>query len=367
VAGQSVALRLRVRRFFCDAIGCAARTFAEQVDGLTWRHGRRTSLCRSVLERIGLVLAGRAGARLAARLGLAASRGTLLGLVHALPDPEVGTVKVLGVDDFAIRRGRKYATVLIDAVTHRRVDVLPDRKSETLAAWLREHPGVQVVCRDGSAAYAEAIRQGAPKAVQASDRWHLWHNLAAAVEKCVVAHATRCNAAPRPEGSALAARTRERHAAVHNLLNQDVGLLECARRLGWSLNTVKRYARAKSVEELLRPPRYGACLADAHRDLLRRRLAEKTPVTGDPDRDPRAGLHRQRQPAGALHQPRSCRSRAHTALATPPRLLAHEQAPEPARPHPPPPRRPDRQLPRDDHARHPGARVRSHSHPAPRR
>ncbi|WP_218130523.1 transposase [Lentzea jiangxiensis] len=203
----------------------------------------------------------------------------LLGLVHALPDPEAGTVAVLGVDDFAIARGRKYATVLIDAVTHRRVDVLPDRKAATLAAWLREHPGVEVVCRDGSAAYAEAIRQAAPHAVQASDRWHLWHNLAAAVEKTVISHSACWNTTSSPAGSALAARTRERFAAVHDLLAEGAGLLECARRLGWALNTVKRYARAKRVEELLRPPRYGACLVDSHRDLVRQRLAEKVPVT----------------------------------------------------------------------------------------
>lgn len=280
VAGQPVVLRLRVRRFFCEDNDCGVRTFAEQVDGVTAKHARRTPLCRTVLEHIGLALAGRAGARLAVRLGLVAGRNSLLRLVHALPDPEVGTVAVLGVDDFAIRRGRKYATVLIDAVTHRRLDVLADRKAATLTAWLREHPGVQVVCRDGSAAYAEGVRQGAPDAVQASDRWHLWHNLAAAVEKCVVAHAGCWNTTPRAPGSALAARTRDRFAAVHNLLAQGVGLLDCARRLGWSLNTVKRYARAHEVEQLLRPPRYGACLVDAHRDVVRRRLAEKVPVTG---------------------------------------------------------------------------------------
>ncbi|WP_329792523.1 transposase [Lentzea sp. DG1S-22] len=179
-------------------------------------------------------------------------------------------------------RGRKYATVLIDAVTHRRVDVLPDRKAATPAAWLREHPGVEVVCRDGSAAYAEAIRQAAPHAAQASDRWNLWHNLATAAEKTVVARSPCWNTTPSPADSAVAARTRERFTAVHDLLAQGAGLLECARRLGWVLHTVKRYARAKRAEDLLRPPRYGACLVDSHRDLVRQRLAEKVPVTRIP-------------------------------------------------------------------------------------
>ena len=105
---------------------------------------------------------------------------------------------MLSVDDVALRRGRRYATVLIDAVTHRRIDVLPDRKAATLTTWLREHPGAEIVCRDGSAAYAEAIRQGAPEAVQASDRWHLWHGFGGAVEKTVIAHSTCWRAAPQP-------------------------------------------------------------------------------------------------------------------------------------------------------------------------
>jgi transposase len=275
VASQSTVLRLQVRRFFCATQDCPVRTFAEQVEGLTGKHARRTVLCQAALEHIGVALAGRAGER----LGWVAGRNTLLRLVQALPDPEVGTVTVLGVDDFALRRGHRYATVLIDAVTHRRVDVLPDRTAATLTEWLRQHPDIQMVCRDGSATYAEAIRVGLPHAVQISDRWHLWHNLAAAVEKTVIAHSDCWNTTPQPADSALAARTHDRFAAVHALLEQGVGLLQCARRLGWALNTVKRYARATRAEDLLRPPRYGRCLVDPHRDLVRRRLAEQVRVT----------------------------------------------------------------------------------------
>ncbi|MEV4281881.1 ISL3 family transposase [Actinoplanes xinjiangensis] len=278
VGGRAVTVQVRVRRLVCAAMSCPRRTFREQVPALTQRWARRTQQLTSLVADLAVITAGRSGAAVLARLGTRISRSTVLRVLMAKPIPAAPVPTVLSVDDFALRRGRHYATLLLDAVTHRRVDVLPDRKADTLAAWLREHPEVTVVCRDGSATYAEAIRDGAPQATQVSDRWHLWNNLGKAVEKTVIAH-SGCWQSSMPSGQRpVDERTRQRHAAVHQLLGQGVGLLECARRLGWALNTVKRYARAERAEQLQRPPQYRETMVDPFRDHLRSRRAHELGV-----------------------------------------------------------------------------------------
>ena len=277
--GRPVVVHVRVRRMRCPDLACPVQTFREQVPGVLDRYQRRTTRLAGQAGEVARRLAGRAGAGLLAALGVPLSRHTALRLLLQLPLPEVAVPRVLGVDDFALRRGQVYATVLIDAETGQRVDVLAGRKAEGLEAWLREHPGAQVVCRDGSGAYAEAVRRAAPGAVQAGDRWHLWHGLAEAVIKEVAAHSACWSAAGPPLNEGKHAQTTaERWRQVHELVDRGTGLLECSRRLGLSLNTVKRYARAAEPGRMVRAPRYRATLVDPYRDHLRARRAENPAV-----------------------------------------------------------------------------------------
>ncbi|MGW0793050.1 ISL3 family transposase, partial [Streptomyces sp. NPDC002911] len=276
VDGRRVVVSVRVRRLVCPVLGCSRQTFREQVPGVVERYQRRTNRLTSQLGLLVRELAGRAGARLSRVLACGISRSTALRMLMCQVVTPLRVPRVLGIDDFALKRRHRYATVIIDAETGERIDVLPDRTAQTLTTWLRQHPGSQYVCRDGSATYAEAIRQALPEAVQVSDRWHLWSNLCGKVLAEVRSHAA-CWAIvvnPARPGGMREQTTRERWQRVHHLLDQGVGLLECARRLDVALNTVKRYARMKEPTGDRRAPRYKPTLADPYRDHLRRRRSE---------------------------------------------------------------------------------------------
>ncbi|WP_342768787.1 ISL3 family transposase [Allorhizocola rhizosphaerae] len=278
VDARQVVVRVRVRRLRCNREGCG-RTFREQLPGVLVRYQRRTPRLASQIGAVARELAGRAGARALSALAVFTSRHTALRTLLRLPLPVRPVPRVLGVDDFALRKRCRYATVLIDAQTRERIDVLPDRSADTLEAWLRSHPGVEVVCRDGSGAYAEAIRRALPDAVQVGDRWHIWHNLGKAVVTEVAAHSA-CwgKASLRSQDGKRDQTTRQRWHQVHDLLEKGVGLLECARRLNLALNTVKRYARVAEPERLQRVPQYRPTLVDPFREHLKRRRAQDPAV-----------------------------------------------------------------------------------------
>ena len=198
--GISVELEVRARRFFCDEASCERKIFCERLPDVAAR-ARKTDRLEEALLAIALELGGRAGTRLALELGIVAARDALLRRIKAAPLPQIGKVRVLGVDDFAFKKGSTYGTILVNLKEHKVVDLLPERSQESLVAWFRSHPGVgvEVAARDRSNIYREGLAKGAPGATHVADRWHLLHNLTLTLEEYLLQKRPVLQKAAAPE------------------------------------------------------------------------------------------------------------------------------------------------------------------------
>lgn len=176
-SGREVWLVLQVRRFRCVNQACARVTFAERWTGLIAKNGQRTERITETLCHLAFALGGEGGRKVLPHLKMNYSADTLLRLIRGTPDVADRKVRVVGIDDWAFRKGHNYGTILVDLERRQVVDLLPNREPQTVANWLKAHPEVEIISRDRSSAYAEGARLGAPQAMEVADRWHLLRNL----------------------------------------------------------------------------------------------------------------------------------------------------------------------------------------------
>lgn len=298
--GLAARVELHFRRFYCDTPTCERTTFTEPLPTVVAPYARRSRRLAALVEIVAFALGGEAGARLLADLGLAASPDTLLRLIQTAPLPVRATPRVLGVDDWALRRGRTYGTILVDLERRRPVDLLPDRSAATFAAWLKGHPGVEVIARDRGGAYADGVRQGAPGAIQVADRFHLVKNLTEVLERVLQRHhAALATAAAQltrtaraaalvsstppdevPPGGSLPRAAREqaqrqtrrqtRYEDVRQLRAQGCGVRAIARETGLARNTVRRFLAAPTCPAWQSRPARATALTP-HEGYLRER------------------------------------------------------------------------------------------------
>jgi transposase len=313
--GRCVRLQVAVRRFVCPQSDCPRRIFAERLPGFAAPWARTTDRLRQTQTDIGSSLGGEAGARLAARMAITTSPDTLLRRVKRLKNEPAEPPRVVGIDDWAWRKGQRYGTIVVDLERSDVIDLLPDRDAGTVAAWLKAHPGVEVIGRDRSAAYAQAATEGASQAEQVADRWHLLKNLREAVERVLERHSAVVDAAlkttetptepardaavpeagaatspvepspPRPPSEPLPESPRldaeqskrqkriDRFDQVHELHRRGHSARRVARELGLSRRSVFRYLRRETC------PAWGLggsrrSRLDGYREWIDARLAE---------------------------------------------------------------------------------------------
>jgi transposase len=262
-AAYGVRLHLAVRRFRCREKHCERSIFTERFS--TWIHSyaRRMARVWETVKEMNIETSSNSTARLSQHLHMPASSSAILRKLHALKLPDVKKASVIGVDDFAFTRSQSYGTLIVDLENNQPIDMLPDRMARTLAIWLKAHPEVRIIARDRSTEYANGISQGAAKATQVLDRWHLLKNLTEALERVVqqqqqaiatVAKTWGVQPRQRTKNEELAReqnreQRQQRYHAIRSLHEKGRNLSEIQRELGFHPATIRRAIAGDALPE----------------------------------------------------------------------------------------------------------------------
>ncbi len=254
-SGRPISLVLQVRHFRCSNRACPRKTFAEPLPNFLSPYAQRTSRLQESLRKLGEETGGEAGARLSKQQGMRCSASTVLRLLRHGSFSSPSPIKVVGVDEWAWRKGQRYGTLLVDLEQRVPIDLLADATAESFAAWLQAHPSVEFISRDRGTTFADGATRGAPQALQIADRWHILHNLSEALEKVLARHHAdlkRALTSPEEESQVIAAVDQQ--ALAHVMARAQSEQLRQARR-------ERRLATFTRVQELSAQGWSGASIA----------------------------------------------------------------------------------------------------------
>ena len=293
--GRTIHLCLQVRRFCCINSQCSRRTFAEQFPTWLPAYARRTDHLTNLMYRVALQVSAEVGRRILSYLQVKVSGDTLLRIIRKRPVTTQTSPTVIGVDDWAFKKGRSYGTIIVDLETRRVLDLLPDRTAETLAQWLQTHPFIKVVARDRSTEYASGIRQGAPQAMQVADRWHLLLNLRQMLSRYITLIYAQLDELPltpdyqmflkekrpafirSPREYLTSSASRDKNIALYQTIQsmrrEGWNIAQLANKLGHHRDTIRKYYYATTFPER-KPRRAVTSILDPYLPYLHKRLKD---------------------------------------------------------------------------------------------